>query len=259
MVFEELKHQTLNKIQELPGKVGFYLSFPETGERFEYHAEEVIYPASVIKIALLVEFFHQVSTGQIDSQRRVKVTGDNRVQGSGVIKLMDPDDEYTLKDLATLMIAHSDNCATNQLVDILTVDSINNAFQRLGMTHSVFKHKMMINAGNGPNESSAKEIGKLLEKIYRHEVDQADEILRIMNEVVIRDRIPRDLPKDIVVAHKTGDAEGLVHDAGIVYAQNPFIVVFLAEDQVNREQTKETIAHISQLCFDFAHHPTNHI
>ena len=33
----------------------------------------------------------------------------------------------------------------------------------------------------------------------------------------IKDRIPRYLPKDVVVAHKTGLERGIIHDAGIVF------------------------------------------
>lgn len=252
VTFQELTKQVEELARGLSGTVAVSLLYPETGESYEYHADETIYPASVIKIALLVEFFHQVTTGLIDPNRRIKVTKENRVEGSGVIKLMHPDNEYTLKDLATLMITHSDNSATNQLIDILGTENINQCLNQNGMTHSIFKHKMMIPAGKGPNETTARDIGRLLERIYRHQVDHAEEIVTIMNEVILRDRIPRDLPNEVRVAHKTGDAEELVHDAGIIYAKNPFILVFLSEGQADRNQVKEVIAQVATLSFDYA-------
>jgi beta-lactamase class A len=47
----------------------------------------------------------------------------------------------------------------------------------------------------------------------------------------INDRIPAGLPKTAVVAHKTGNLPGLIHDAGIIFTPaGPRVVVVTTSD-----------------------------
>ena len=66
----------------------------------------------------------------------------------------------------------------------------------------------------------------------------------------VNDRIPKYLPANIKVANKTGELEGLRHDAGIVYGKKgDYIFVFLT-DTPNPPDATETIATISKQIFE---------
>ena len=41
-------------------------------------------------------------------------------------------------------------------------------------------------------------------------------------------KIPFRLPESLPVAHKTGEDDGITHDCGIVYADEPFVLCFCA-------------------------------
>ena len=71
------------------------------------------------------------------------------------------------------MISESDNIATNQLIDYLGYDDINQALTQLGYQQTVVGHKlagdqvMPANFGNGNNQTSTDEITAMMVQVYR--------------------------------------------------------------------------------------------
>ena len=64
----------------------------------------------------------------------------------------------------------------------------------------------------------------------RVSADASAEMLDLLQGQLIRDRLPRYLPEGTVVGHKTGNWDGLVHDAGIIWAPlGPIIVVVMSD------------------------------
>ena len=57
----------------------------------------------------------------------------------------------------------------------------------------------------------------------------SDEILNILYQQQIKHKIPGKLP-NMAIAHKTGEDDGITHDVGIVYAEEPFVVVFASNE-----------------------------
>ncbi|HYI16669.1 MAG TPA: serine hydrolase [Thermomicrobiales bacterium] len=76
------------------------------------------------------------------------------------------------------------------------------------------------------------------------------EMLVLLEDQQINDRLPAYLPAGTVVAHKTGNLDGLVHDAGVIFAPNgPIVVVVLTED-VEEWQAIDLIASVARLAYD---------
>ena len=55
----------------------------------------------------------------------------------------------------------------------------------------------------------------------------SDEMIAILKRQTFNERIPAGLPPGTVVAHKTGEITKIQHDAAIVYAPRPFVLVIL--------------------------------
>jgi len=252
MNLSALRESIERYLNSLSGDVGFYVKFFDTHEEIKYNERGQFWAASVIKIPILVEFYRQVSEERIDPSERVSVKEENRVDGSGVIKLLDASTNFTLKDLCTLMIAVSDNSATNELIDFVGWENIGAYMQSLGLGDTTFKHKMQIKAGRGPNLTTAFDIALLLEKLHKKELSYSEEILNMLNETRLRDRIPVLLPNNIFLPHKTGSLPEAVHDVGIVYSKRPFVFTFLSDNQKDKVITKQTCANCAKLCFDYS-------
>lgn len=95
-------------------------------------------------------------------------------------------------------------------------------------------------SGNDPradaalNVTTAEDIALLYTLMLRGEIiapTVSQEMLDLLAQQEINDRIPAYLPSGTVVAHKTGNLDNLIHDAGIIYAPaGPIIVAVFTED-----------------------------
>ena len=73
----------------------------------------------------------------------------------------------------------------------------------------------------------------------------------MMDESDFEERIPKLLPKDVKVYHKTGDEIGFIHDVGIVdLPDKPYYIGVLTSDVKDEAAVKEAIAQVSKLTFD---------
>lgn len=87
-----------------------------TGERVDWNEDVVLPTASVIKVPVLLALLRAVEAGEVDLDARIELRAEERVGGSGVLKIFGGGLQPTVLDLATLMIAVSDNTATNMVL-----------------------------------------------------------------------------------------------------------------------------------------------
>jgi beta-lactamase class A len=83
------------------------------------------------------------------------------------------------------------------------------------------------------NVSCAADVASLYAGLLRGDIvstEASDEMLELLKGQVISDRIPAYLPEGTVTAHKTGNWEGLIHDAGVIWAPLGPIVVAVMSD-----------------------------
>lgn len=250
--FEQLKNAVTSKINQLQGDKSIFIKFTDSNEIISLNENVQFWAASLIKVVVLVELFRQVYERNLDLTKKYKIATNNMVKGSGIIHLLDQNNEFSLLDLAKLMIVLSDNVATNQIIDILGRENIEQTPQSLGLKNTFFRNKMRIVEVKGPNMTTAKDMAVLFETLYDNKLSGSELMLEIMNETKLRDRIPAFIPNDVIIPHKIGSLEMGVHDVGIIYAKRPFIFSFLSDDQPNKMKTALAIATCAKLCFDYA-------
>ncbi|UCG34948.1 MAG: serine hydrolase [Candidatus Omnitrophota bacterium] len=226
------------------------LSHPEFHLFFN---EDKEFPAaSLIKLPIVAVVFKAVGEDKLQLDKKIRINKKDIENGSGIIKKMKMPVELTIEDLLSFMIAISDNTATNKVINLLGYDYINESFKELGLNNTVLKRKMMdfhSRRKGIENYTSANDIAFLLEKIYnRSLVDSkaSKQMLALLQKQKVKDRIPRALPKNIVIAHKTGLEKKVVHDAGIVFSsKGDYIICVLTKEVKNDKKAKEFISQLS--------------
>lgn len=74
--------------------------------------------------------------------QKVPVAKEHFTAGAGILQYLTAEElALTVRDLATLMIVLSDNTATNLLIDLLGMDSVNRSLRDLGFPKLVCKGK----------------------------------------------------------------------------------------------------------------------
>ncbi len=225
------------RLKELPGKIGFCYCCPDTGARFEMQGDLPLVAASVIKLPIMVEAFRQREAGVLDWQREVTIRKEDKLPSCGALTYLHDGIKVTVGDLVTLMIILSDNTATNLLIDLLGADNINAACRHLDLKGTKLNRKLFDaekSARGIENYVTANDMARILELLLKGSVvsqEASDEMLTILTQQRLNGKIPFFLHgKDITVAHKTGEDDGITHDVGIIYTAHPQIMCFLSNE-----------------------------
>ena len=103
------------------------------------------------------------------------------------------------------------------------------------------------------NYTTAREMGTLLERIYRGEVVNgfaSELMLDILKRKRSRSRLAKHLPPGWQIAHKTGLLRRSCHDASIVFSPNgDYVMVVLTGRVDNYPTAKEFIARLGRTSF----------
>src|SRR5262249_53458596 len=129
-----------------------------------------------------------------------------------------------------LMIAYSDNTATNLVLDKIGIDATNKRMQAWGFPHTRINAKVFLGSKTsvdpertkkfGLGSTTANEMVRLLERVHQGKAVSpaaCKEMLEHLKKCEDKDKFTRFLPAKVVVAHKTGAVSGIRTDAGILY------------------------------------------
>jgi beta-lactamase class A len=248
--------------QQLDGVLGVAILDLNSGQQLLIRPDEVFPQASSIKIAVLAELYHQAQqsahgvSGKATLKDRYVVRSADIVPDSAILAGLTPDvSSLTNRDLATIMVAVSDNSATNILIDRVGMDNVVRLTESLGLAHTQLRRKMMdlqAAAQGRENISTPREMMQLLEQLYRGKVigpPLLDDFFNVL--ATNKDSwIPRDLPPDLKIANKPGELEGVRNDSGIVFLKNrPYVICVMTTYLANERAGEEAITRISRLTF----------
>jgi beta-lactamase class A len=76
--------------------------------------------------------------------------------------------------------------------------------------------------------------------------DSSKQMIAILERQKFNEAIPAGLPAGTRVAHKTGDITKVHHDAAIVFAKRPFVLVILARGITEDKEAYKLMAAIAR-------------
>ena len=224
-------------IRTFPGEVGFYYNTLGGDEPTVHNPDLPLIAASVIKIPIMVTAFRDTSGGRLDPEEVFAIKAEDKMPSCGALTYMHDGLRVTLTDLITLMIILSDNTATNLLIDRLTPDHVNRTMQELGIPGIDLRRRLFereLSARGIQNTVTARGVGLLLERMAAGTLlgkGEDDAMLGILKNQRLNGKLPFYLhSRGIRCAHKTGEDDGITHDAGIVYAEKPFVICMLSNN-----------------------------
>ncbi|WP_204120497.1 MULTISPECIES: serine hydrolase [Levilactobacillus] len=195
--------------------------------------------ASDIKLFILATVYRQVAAGKFDLAATYTLREADKVGGTGNLQAQAAGTRVTNRELLKDMMTVSDNTATNIIIrEVGGLAAVNQEIKRLGATQTVLRRKMMDQkalAAGRDNETSARDLGNLLMKIWRHQLisRSADTaILKLMAANTNHTKLPKLVPANRQIYNKTGefDTYGVENDAAI-FARGKQAVVVVALSQ----------------------------
>jgi beta-lactamase class A len=278
---------------------GIYVKSLDTGEELALNADAAFDTMSVIKIPIMVEAFRQIEAGKFALSDRVAIQESDLRFGTGVLRSLDPGAQISVKDVMMLMNIVSDNTATDIMYEKVggparvtaamrelgfsTIEARGTTFEwfralwatadpaygqlsplelfRKGPAgNAASRWKFHSEAKHPFGLSSAREMGVLLEKIYRNQVASkasCDMMIDMMGRQVYATRLPRYLgPLGYRVPHKTGDFLPFIgNDVGYILSPDVHLVIVVFDrlhrgDPVAFEDAIGRIAEAAATFFD---------
>lgn len=167
----------------------------KTGVTATANPDQVFTSASLYKLFVAESVYRGIDSGAIRMSQAVSGTGRN------------------VQDCLNLMITISDNTCGVGLGSLVGWDKQIERLHNAGFTHTLLR-------ANDAEKTSAGDVALLLKRLYGGTLlspSSSETFINLLKAQKVNNRLPQGLPPGTVIAHKTGDLDGVVHDAGIVY------------------------------------------
>jgi len=221
--------------------------------------DTLVFPqGSAIKVPILIELFRRAEHEPGLLRARQTMTTAARTGGSGVLGFFsDSGSALSNEDLAVLMISLSDNTATNMLIDLLGMDSVNRTLASMGFTRTKLQRKMirtpeMIRGQE--NISTPTEAAAIMARVARCQLPMTAAScarVRAMLELPKDEPVRSVVPPNIRVASKPGSVEGVATSWALVELPGRPFVVTVMTNYGDTDRGNDAIRQIARLALDY--------
>ena len=269
--YDNLENKITNLLKSHEGTFAVALKNLDDGNTILINENEIFHAASTMKTPVMIELFKKKHNGEVsfDDSLQIKNEFKSIVDGSKFeLSSFDDSDENIYKNLGEYisirelifdMITKSSNFCTNLLIDYIDVKDVNKTMRDIGaeninVLRGVGDLKAFDKGLN--NTTSAKDLLVIYEKLAMGSFINpsiSNEMVEILKNQVYKDIIPKYLPKNIEVAHKTGWISGVRHDSGIVFLENgeKYILILLSKNLEDDIEGAEFLAKISLEIYNY--------
>jgi beta-lactamase class A len=256
--------------KHLNGVMGVAVLDLTDGKEYLLRGDEVFPQASSIKITVLAELYHQEQQSEsgVQGKQRLKemytVRQEDLVPDSDIMLGLTPGvTQLTNRDLATMMVAVSDNSAANALIERLGMDNVNALLRSIGLRQTKLQRKMMdLKAASEGRENIAtpREMMTLLADIYKSKLFNkalTDDFFKVLStgadDVDTKaSMILRGIPSGVMVADKVGELEAVRADSGVVFATNrPFVICVMTTYLSDEKEGENAIENVARVVFPY--------
>ncbi len=232
---------------------------------------ESFHAASTMKTPVMIEVFTQAALKKLSLQDSVSITNSFKsiIDGSEYsLSFTDDSDDgiyhqigekATINHLLFKMITVSSNLATNILIERVGPENVMKTMRGMNLKDIQVlrgvEDSKAFDAGKN-NTTTAYDLAVIFEAIARKTIiskEACNSMLDILKAQEFNDMIPAKLPKEVIVAHKTGSITNVQHDSGIIYLPDgrSYILVVLSKELHSNADGIACIADVSKIFYDY--------
>lgn len=216
-------------IEAHKGQVAIAIKNLQTGETYFYHENVPMPTASLIKFPVMIEAYRQKAERKLDFSKMLTLREADKVPGSGVLTdHFSAGASFSLRDGIQLMIALSDNTATNLLLDEIGLKSTAETMEAMGYPNTklhskVYHRETSVDPARskvfGLGSTTASEMIQLFEALHKRSLvnaEASEAMLSHLRACDDKDKFPRFLPEGAKIAFKTGSVDEARTAAGLI-------------------------------------------
>jgi beta-lactamase class A len=236
----------------LTGATGTYsvaIKNLKTGESYYKNEHKSFASASLYKLWVMGTTYKQIKDGKlkesdiltddiVDLNNKFNIASESAERKDGAISL-------SVASALKQMITISHNYAALLLTSKVKLGSLSDFLNANGMTES--------NIGEPP-KTTASDTMMFFNKLYKGELtdkEYTDKMLGLLKNQQLNHKLPKYLPDQTILAHKTGELDGVSHDAGIVYTDKGDYIIVILSDSKYPKGAEERIANISKAVYRY--------
>lgn len=246
------------------GKYGIVVKNLQTEDSYKAWDSQSFEAGSLYKLWVMAAIFQQVQEGKLTEEdilsedisrlnKNFSIDPKEAELTEGIITL-------TVRDALSQMITISHNYAALLLTQKIKLSTVAAFLEANGFTNS------KVGIDGNPPVTTPSDIALFYEKLYEGTLagpEYTQKMIELLKSQKLNDGLPKHLPPEVRVAHKTGDIGWFKHDAGIVYMPNQeisakenkkvkgdYIIVVLSESN-SPLGAQERIAALSKAVFDY--------
>lgn len=222
----DLEAQLRSKTSSFQGKVGIYIKDLTTGKEVNINGNEVFPTASTSKVIVTLAAYKYPN----------RIPAENRAH---------------MPALVSDMIIYSNNEAFWELAEQLGSPTLETTCRDLGLRNTAIHNDAAYQRTGYHSITTPRDMGKALEGLLRGRYignKNSKTVLRLMENGVYNEEIPRRLPPNTPVAHKPGELDDILCDVGIVFnAQRPYLISVYTKSNAGSTAASNMIADIAAI------------
>ena len=275
MTLETVKNQIAERLSKEPGVFAVAFKDLATGEEILINHQEVFHAASTMKTPVMIEVYKQAAEGKFSLTDSITIRNEFKsIVDSSSYSLTAEDDsekdlykhdgeKRTLSALVYDMIIVSSNLATNMVIELVNAKNVTQTMRSLGASQIQVlrgvEDKKAFEKGLS-NTTTAHDLMVIFEKMAAGQVvspEASNAMIDILLDQKFDNIIPARLPKDVKVAHKTGDITGVRHDSGIIILPDgrKYVLVLLSKKLESSEAGNKAMAEVSEMLYKYVISP----
>lgn len=222
----------------------------KSNESFYFNERQSFQTGSLYKLWVMGASFDQIKQGNL---KKDEVLSDDVSALNSEFNISDDLAELTegtvtlsVKDALYQMITISHNYAAYLLTKRVKLSTLKNYLKNNKFNES--------NVGDDLPSATASDIEYFFERLYKGELadtDLTEEMLNLLKQQKLNNKLPKYFPNNVIIAHKTGEIDSFSHDGGIVYTPKGDYIIVVLSDSEKPSDSEEKIAVFSKDIYEY--------
>ena len=225
---EKITTDFANTTKKLSGVWGLYIYDIENDFSFGVNQDEEFQAASLIKLPMITMLYEKQEAGEVDFESIHLLEAGDKLVGAGSLYSKPVGTKVSYGEIAYLMANESDNTAFRIALNLFGEQDFDTYLAEIGMSSTSYD----------TNTTTPADIGRLFKKLYTGKIvstQNRQKIFESLTDTAFEEHLPAGIPDQVQVAHKYGREVHVVNDAGVVFSDNPYIVVIMSKGVVESE------------------------
>ncbi|MEG2814199.1 MAG: serine hydrolase [Oscillospiraceae bacterium] len=234
-------NQVVKSYDEPKNSISVYYEDLYSKNVYSYNTQQKYFIASIIKAPYCMYLYQLASEAKLDLNEKLLLEPKHIKPGTGKLKEIDAETlpkEFSIKELISYSILHSDNSAMDLLLDFYPHSGYQKYANSIGITNPK-DVKYVVNGDICATDAAiyAKALYHFIET-NPYGLELKKDMLETINPMIVSKN---------PVARKYGWGEKSFHDMAIVYAKNPYVLVILSDHEAGTQKDYQMFSEITRI------------